>query len=44
MMDEVLKLWREIKSTIIYVTHNLEEAVYLGQIMVLSQNPLTLRK
>ncbi len=40
MMDEVLKLWRNIKSTIVYVTHNLEEAVYLGQkIMVLSQKP-----
>jgi len=40
MMDEVLNLWREIKSTIIYVTHNLEEAVYLGQnVMVLSQKP-----
>lgn len=40
MMDEVLKLWREIKATIVYVTHNLEEAVYLGQkIIVLTQKP-----
>jgi ABC-type nitrate/sulfonate/bicarbonate transport system ATPase subunit len=40
MMDEVLKLWREIKATIVYVTHNLEEAVYLGQnILVLTQKP-----
>jgi NitT/TauT family transport system ATP-binding protein len=45
MMDEVLKLWREIKSTIIYVTHNLEEAVYLGQkIMVLSQKPTYIKE
>ncbi|MEL7563875.1 MAG: ABC transporter ATP-binding protein [Dehalobacterium sp.] len=45
MMDEVLKLWREIKSTIIYVTHNLEEAVYLGQnVMVLSQKPTKIKE
>jgi ABC-type nitrate/sulfonate/bicarbonate transport system ATPase subunit len=40
MMDEVLKLWREIKATIVYVTHNLEEAIYLGEeVIVLSQKP-----
>jgi ABC-type nitrate/sulfonate/bicarbonate transport system ATPase subunit len=40
MMDEVLKLWREIKATIVYVTHNLEEAVYLGEeVIVLTQKP-----
>ena len=40
MMDEVLKLWRELNATIVYVTHNLEEAVYLGQsIIVLTQKP-----
>lgn len=45
MMDEVLKLWREIKTTIIYVTHNLEEAVYLGEnIMVLSQKPTHIKE
>lgn len=45
MMDEVLKLWRAIKSTIIYVTHNLEEAVYLGEkIMVLSQKPTYIKE
>jgi len=45
MMDEVLRLWREIKATIIYVTHNLEEAVYLGQkILVLTQKPTHIRE
>lgn len=44
MMDEVLKLWQAIKATVIYVTHNLEEAVYLGQqIMVLSQKPTRIK-
>jgi len=40
MMDEVLKLWGEIKATIVYVTHNLEEAIYLGEeVIVLTQKP-----
>lgn len=29
--DEVLKLWRETKSTVIFITHNIEEAIYLSQ-------------
>jgi NitT/TauT family transport system ATP-binding protein len=45
MMDEILRLWREIKATIIYVTHNLEEAVYLGQnILVLTQKPTRIKE
>ena len=45
MMDEVLRLWREIGATIIYVTHNIEEAVYLGQnILVLSQKPTRIKE
>lgn len=45
MMDEVLRLWREVKATIIYVTHNLEEAVYLGEkILVLTQKPANIRE
>jgi ABC-type nitrate/sulfonate/bicarbonate transport system ATPase subunit len=45
MMDEVLRLWRETKATIIYVTHNLEEAVYLGEsILVLTQKPTVIKE
>ena len=45
MLDEVLRLWKEITATIIYVTHNLEEAVYLGQrIAVLSQKPTKIKE
>lgn len=29
--DEVLKLWKEFKSTVIFITHNIEEAVYLAE-------------
>jgi len=45
MMDEILRLWRETGATIIYVTHNLEEAVYLGEnILVLSQKPTVIKE
>jgi NitT/TauT family transport system ATP-binding protein len=34
----ILKLWEKYKKTIIFVTHNLEEAVFLGtRVVVLSQ-------
>lgn len=45
MMDEILRLWHQINATIIYVTHNLEEAVYLGEnILVLSQKPTRIKE
>ena len=28
--DEVLKLWKEFGSTVIFITHNIEEAIYLA--------------
>ena len=38
--DELLSLWRSTGKTILFVTHSIEEAVYLGQrIMVLGANP-----
>ena len=38
--DELLNIWRATKTTILFVTHSIEEAVYLGQrIMVLGANP-----
>lgn len=42
--DEVIRLWRELGSTILFVTHNIEEAVYLAErILVLSQKPSTIK-
>lgn len=29
--DEVVRIWRELKRTVIFVTHNIEEAVYLAE-------------
>ncbi|MCB2149047.1 MAG: ABC transporter ATP-binding protein [Deltaproteobacteria bacterium] len=38
--DELIKLWKTLKSTVIFVTHNIEEAVYVAErILVLSNKP-----
>lgn len=40
MQQEVLDIWRHRKRTVIFVTHNLEEAVFLGdRIIILSAKP-----
>jgi ABC-type nitrate/sulfonate/bicarbonate transport system ATPase subunit len=30
MQDLLVKLWREVEATVLFVTHSVEEAVYLG--------------
>lgn len=43
--DEILKLWRETNSTVIFITHNVEEAVYLAQrILIMSPKPTTIKE
>jgi len=38
--DEIIRLWRELKRTVIFVTHNTEEAVYMAErILVLTPKP-----
>ena len=38
--DELLKLWEKTKTTVIFITHNIEEAVYLGErILILTNKP-----
>lgn len=38
--DLMLKLWSELELTVIFVTHDIDEAVYLGQrVLVLSSSP-----
>lgn len=40
MQREVLDIWRHMKRTVIFVTHNLEEAVYLAdRMLILSAKP-----
>lgn len=42
--DEVIKLQNATKSTVIFITHNIEEAVYLAdRCLILSQKPTTLK-
>lgn len=43
--NELLNLWQQSGTTVIFITHNIEEAVYLGQrILVLSNKPTTIKK
>jgi sulfonate transport system ATP-binding protein len=43
--DELIRIWSELKSTVLFVTHNIEEAVYLGQrILVLSNKPAKIKE
>jgi NitT/TauT family transport system ATP-binding protein len=44
LQDLLLKLWQERKFTVLFVTHDIEEAIYLGQkILILSKAPATIR-
>ena len=43
--DEVIRLWKELKSTVLFVTHNIEEAVYLAdRVLILSQKPASVKE
>ena len=38
--DTLLRLWAELKTTIVFITHDIEEAIYLSdRIWVLSRRP-----
>jgi NitT/TauT family transport system ATP-binding protein len=40
MQNELIKIWQETRKTILFVTHDIQEAVYLGQkISILSRSP-----
>jgi NitT/TauT family transport system ATP-binding protein len=43
--DEVVKLWREFKSTVVFITHNIEEATYLAErVLILSNKPAVIKE
>lgn len=42
--DELLRIWKEKGTTVIFITHNIEEAVYLAErILVLTNKPTTIK-
>lgn len=45
LQEELLRIWRTTGKTIIFITHSIEEAVYLGQrVAVLSSRPGRLKQ
>jgi NitT/TauT family transport system ATP-binding protein len=45
LQDELLKLWQETKKTVVFVTHSMEEAIYLAdRIIVMTYRPGTVKK
>lgn len=45
MEEEIMKIWQKEKRTIIFVTNNIEEAVYLGdRIVLFSERPAKIKQ
>jgi sulfonate transport system ATP-binding protein len=43
-LNQLIEIWEKKKRTVIFVTHNLEEAVYLAErIVVFTQKPTRIR-
>ena len=43
--DEVIRLWKTLGSTVVFITHNVEEAVYLAQrVLIMSNKPTTIKE
>jgi NitT/TauT family transport system ATP-binding protein len=40
LQDHLLEIWRDLGKTIIFITHDVEEAVYLSErVMIMTQHP-----
>jgi NitT/TauT family transport system ATP-binding protein len=40
LRDEILRIWRETQKTVVYVTHDIDEALYLAdKVIVFSSKP-----
>lgn len=43
--DEVIRLWKTLGSTVIFITHNVEEACYLAdRVLILSNKPASVKE
>jgi NitT/TauT family transport system ATP-binding protein len=43
MQDLLISLWREQQATVFFITHSIEEAVYLGdRVLIMSRAPGTI--
>ncbi|NCB63089.1 MAG: ABC transporter ATP-binding protein [Clostridia bacterium] len=43
--DEVIRLWKELGSTVVFITHNIEEAVYLAEkVLILTNKPASIKE
>jgi NitT/TauT family transport system ATP-binding protein len=44
LQDELLRIWEKTKKTIVFITHSIDEAIYLGQrVAVMTSKPGTIK-
>lgn len=43
--DEVIRIWKEYQKTVVFITHNIEEAVYLAErVLILTNKPAKVKE
>jgi NitT/TauT family transport system ATP-binding protein len=45
LQDELLRIWQEVRLGVLFITHNVDEAIYLAErVVVMSPNPGTVQR